>query len=61
MVKNVIAKLDSSKASGPDCISVVILKNSEPEIWYILAELWKVSEGVLLSSMFEGLIGGACI
>ena len=34
--------LDSSKASGPDCIPVVVLKNSEPEISYILAELLNV-------------------
>ena len=32
--------LDSSKASGPDCISVVVLKNCEPELSYILAELF---------------------
>ena len=31
--------LDSSKASGPDCIPVVILKNFEPELSYILAKL----------------------
>ena len=41
MVKKVITNLiDSSKASGPDCISVVVLKNCEPEILYILAELF---------------------
>ena len=34
--------LDSSKASGPDCIPVVVLKNSESEISYILAELLHV-------------------
>ena len=28
MVKNVITKLDSSKASGPDCISVVVIHTS---------------------------------
>ena len=39
MVKKVIMSLDSSKASGPDCIPVVVLKNSEPELSYILAEL----------------------
>ena len=36
MVKRVITNLDSSKASGPDCIPVVALKNSEPELSYIL-------------------------
>ena len=29
-----------SKASGPDCIPVVVLKNCEPELSYILAELF---------------------
>ena len=32
--------LDLSKASGPDCIPVVVLKNFEPELSYILAELF---------------------
>ena len=32
--------LDFSKASGPDCIPVVVLKNYEPERSYILAELF---------------------
>ena len=40
MVKRVIMNLDLSKASGPDCIPVVVLKNCEPEICYILAELF---------------------
>ena len=31
MVKKVITNLDSSKASGPDCIPVVVLKSREPE------------------------------
>ena len=32
--------LDLSKASGPDCIPVVVLKNCEAELSYILAELF---------------------
>ena len=40
MVKKVITNLDSSKASGPDCIPVVVLKNYEPELSYILAKLF---------------------
>ena len=40
MVKKVIKNLDLSKASGPDCIPVVVLKNCEPEPLYILAELF---------------------
>ena len=39
MVKKVIVNLDLSKASGPDCIPVVVLKNCEPELCYILAKL----------------------
>ena len=40
MVKKVIMNLDLSKATGPDCIPVVVLKTSEPELSYILAELF---------------------
>ena len=40
MVKKVITNLDLLKASGPDCIPVVVLKNCEPELSYILAELF---------------------
>ena len=65
MVKKVITNLDSSKASGPDCIPVVVLKNCEPELSYILAKLfnmcpkescfpdcWKVS---LVVSIFKNV------
>ena len=40
MVKKVITNLHSSKASGPDCIRLVVLKNCEPELSYILAKLF---------------------
>ena len=40
MVKKVITNLDLSKASGPDCIPVVVRKNCELELSYILAELF---------------------
>ena len=40
MVKKVIMNIGLSKASGPDCISVVVLKNCEPELSYILAKLF---------------------
>ena len=40
MVRKVIMNLDLSKTSGPDCIPVVVLKNCEPELSYILAELF---------------------
>ena len=59
MAKKVATNLDSSKASGPDCIPVVVLKNCEPELSYILAksfnmclkescfpDCWKVSSVV---------------
>ena len=42
--------LDLSKASGLDCIPVVVLKNCEP--------LQYVSEGVLFSKLLESLMGG---
>ena len=61
MVKNVLMNLDSSKASGPDCNAVMVLRNCEPELSYMLAELfnmclkescfpncWKVSSVVLV-------------
>ena len=40
MVKKVITNLDMLKASGPDCIAVVVLKNCESERLYILAQLF---------------------
>ena len=62
MVKKAITNLYSSKASGLGCIPVVVLKNCEPELSYILAELftmfvkescfpdcWKVSSVVPVS------------
>ena len=61
MVKKVITNLDSSKVFSRDCIPLVVLKNCEPELSYILAELfniclkescfpncWKVSSVVLV-------------
>ena len=40
MVKKIIMNLELSKASGPDCIPVVVVENFEPELSYILAELF---------------------
>ena len=40
MVKKVIMNLDLSKASRLDCIPMVVLKNYESELSYILAELF---------------------
>ena len=42
MIKRIMTNLDSSKASGSDCIPVVVLKNWEPELSYILAELFNM-------------------
>ena len=51
MVKKVIINLDLSKASGPDCIPAVVLKNCEPELSYILTELFNMC---LKESYFPG-------
>ena len=42
MVKKVIINFDSSKASGPDCIPVVVLKKCETERSYKLTELFNM-------------------
>ena len=40
MVQKIIKNIDLSKASGPDCNPVVVLKNCEPELSYIIAEFF---------------------
>ena len=42
MIRNVISNLHSSKASGPDCIPVVVLKKCQSELSCILAELFNM-------------------
>ena len=42
MVEKVIMNLELSKPSVPDCVPVVILKNCEPELSYILTELFNM-------------------
>ena len=42
MVKKIIMNFDSLKVSGPDCIPVVVLKNCEPELLYILVKLFNM-------------------
>ena len=42
MVKKVITNLNLSKASGPDCITVVVLKNCQLELSYILDKLFNM-------------------
>ena len=62
MIKKVIMNLDLSKASGPDCIPVVVLKNCEPELPYIFAELFnKCLKESCFSRLLEGFISGPCI
>ena len=70
MVRKVVMNLNLSKASSPDCIPVVVLKNCEPELSYILAELfnkclkescfpdcWKVSSVVpVFKNLRKGLL-----
>ena len=41
MVRKVVTNFDLSKASGPDIIPGVVLKNCELDFSYILAELFK--------------------
>ena len=40
MVKKVITNLYLSEAPGPECIPVVVLKNRESKLLYILVELF---------------------
>ena len=61
MVIKVIMNLDSSKTSGPDCISEVVVKNCEPKLSYILAELFNMCLKVLFFRLLEGLIDGPCV
>ena len=40
MVKKVIMNFDLSKTSSPHCIPLVVVKNCQPELCYIIAELF---------------------
>ena len=40
MARKIVMNLDLSKASGHDCIPVLVLKNHELQLSYILAELF---------------------
>ena len=62
MVEKVIINLDLSKASGTDCIPVVDLKNSEPELNFILVELFnKCLKEFCFPDCWKGFIVGPCI
>ena len=52
MVKKDIINLDLPKASAPDCIAMVILENCDPELSYILAELFNKFNKCLKESCF---------
>ena len=41
MLRKVTTNLDLSKASGPHCIPMVVLKNCEHELSYMLFQLFK--------------------
>ena len=58
MVKMVIANLDLLNACGADYISLVALKHGEPELSYILAELFNKC---LQESCFPNCWDAACI
>ena len=63
MIKKVITNFCSSKASGPDCVPVVVLKNCEPELSYIVAQIFNMclKESFQFSRLLEGFISGTCI
>ena len=42
IVRKVIMSIVTSKASGPDCVPLVVLKNCEPELSYILAKIFNM-------------------
>ena len=42
MVKKVLTNLSLSKASSPDCILVLVLRNCQRELSYILAEFFNM-------------------
>ena len=44
--------------SGPDCLAVVVLRKCEPELSYMLAELFSLC---LKESCFLGVISGTYI
>ena len=62
MVKMVLMNFDSSKAFCPVCIPVVVLKNCDPELSYIIAELFNMRlKEPCVSRLLEGLIVCSCI
>ena len=42
LIKKVITNIDSSKEPGPNCAQVVVKRTCEPELSYILIELFNI-------------------
>ena len=62
LVEKVLTNLDASNASGPDWIPVVVLKNFNLELSYIVAELFNMClKESCFSGMLEFLISGPCL
>ena len=57
MVRKVVMNLDLSKASGPDCIPVVVLKNCGPELSYMLALVFQIVGRFHLWSQYLRMLG----
>ena len=55
MANIVITNLDFLKASGPDCIPVVVLQKCEKELSYILTELFNNSKFLVDSLLLDCL------
>ena len=49
--------MDLSKGSDSDCMPVVVLQNCEPELSYILDELFKMS----LKETYFRVVGRSCL
>ena len=61
IVKKVITNLNLSKASSPDCIPVVVLKNCGPEISYMLAQLFNECLRQSCFPVLKSITDGPCI
>ena len=61
MVKKITTNLDLSKASGPNCVPVVVLKICESELPYIPAELFNQCLKSLVFQNVGRFIGGPCV
>ena len=53
MIKKVIMNVDWSKASGPGCIPVVVLKNCEPELPVVVLKNCELERSYILAELFN--------